>query len=343
MATANPANRQWRLKSRPTGLIKTSDFELVSEPTPELGEGQFLIRNVYLSLDPAMRGWLMDRPSYVPPVQIGEIMRGLAVGVVEKSNHPKFAAGDKVQGMLGWQEYLVSRGENVTKLLESPLPLTAHLGLFGLAGLTSYAGLLEVGQPKSGETLLVSGAAGSVGSLVGQIGKIKGLRVVGIAGTDEKCHWLVKELGFDAAVKYKDADYRQQLKAACPRGVDVYFENVGGEILEAALYLMNTFGRVVVCGLISQYNATEPVPGPPNFALVITKRLKVQGFIATDHSSKVKEMVTNFTQWYRSGQLKYRVDIVRGLEAAPAAINKLFDGSNRGKLIVQVSDPSVTT
>jgi NADPH-dependent curcumin reductase CurA len=343
MATAEQVNRQWRLKSRPTGLIKTDDFELVSEPTAEPGEGQFLIRNVYLSLDPAMRGWLIDRPSYVPPVQIGEIMRGLAVGVVEKSDHPKFAAGDRVQGMFGWQEYALSTGEGVTKLPESPLPFSAYLGLFGLAGLTSYTGLLEVGQPKAGETLLISGAAGSVGSLVGQIGKIKGLRVVGIAGTEEKCRWLREELAFDAAINYKEANYKKQLKVACPNGVDIYFENVGGEILETALYLMNTFGRVVVCGMISMYNATEPVPGPSNLALVISKRLKIQGFIATDFASKIKEMVSSFTQWYSSGQLKYRVDVVRGLEAAPAAINKLFDGSNNGKLMVQVSDPPRAT
>jgi hypothetical protein len=198
---------------------------------------------------------------------------------------------------------------------------------------------VEVGQPKAGETLLISGAAGSVGSLVGQIGKIKDLHVVGIAGTDEKCKWLRDELGFDVAVNYKDADYKKQLKTACPRGVDIYFENVGGEILETALSLMNTFGRVVVCGLISQYNATTPVPGPSNFAAVISKRLKIQGFLATDHASKIKEMVTNFTQWHISGKLKYRVDIVRGLESAPAAINKLFDGSNTGKLMIEVSDP----
>ncbi|HEY6337668.1 MAG TPA: NADP-dependent oxidoreductase, partial [Candidatus Sulfotelmatobacter sp.] len=185
--------------------------------------------------------------------------------------------------------------------------------------------------------------AGSVGSLVGQIGKIKDLRVVGIAGTDEKCNWLVKELGFDGAVNYKDANYKKQLKDACPDGVDIYFENVGGEILENALYLMNTFGRVVACGMISQYNATAPVPGPPNLALVISKRLKIQGFIATDHASKVKEMINNFTQWHSSGRLKYRVEIVRGIESAPAAINKLFDGSNNGKLMVQVSDPPAST
>jgi NADPH-dependent curcumin reductase CurA len=339
MAAANPVNRQWRLKSRPTGLIKAENFELVSQPIPEPGENQILIRSVYLSLDPAMRGWLTDRPSYVPPVQIGEVMRGLAVGIVEKSNHPIFATGDRVQGMFGWQEYLLSSGEAVTKLPDSELPFSAYLGLFGLAGLTAYAGLVEVGQPKAGETLLVSGAAGSVGSLVGQIGKIKDLHVVGIAGTDEKCKWLRDELGFDVAVNYKDADYKKQLKTACPKGVDIYFENVGGEILETALSLMNTFGRVVVCGLISQYNATAPVPGPSNFAAVISKRLKIQGFLATDHASKIKEMVSNFTQWHISGKLKYRVEIVRGLESAPTAINKLFDGSNTGKLVIEVSDP----
>jgi hypothetical protein len=243
--------------------------------------------------------------------------------------------------MFGWQEYLISNGEGVTKLPESGLPFSAYLGLFGLAGLTAYAGLLEVGQPKASETLLISGAAGSVGSLVGQIGKIKGLRIIGIAGTDEKCNWLRGELAFDAAVNYKQADFKKQLRAACPNGVDIYFENVGGEILETALYLMNTFGRVVACGVISMYNATESVPGPSNLALVISKRLKIQGFLAFDYYSKVKEMVSNFTQWHSSGQLKYRVDIVLGLEAAPLAINKLFDGSNHGKLMIQLSDPPV--
>jgi len=339
MTTANRCNRQWRLKSRPTGLIKPDNFELVSEPVPDLGDGQLLIRNVYLSLDPAMRGWLVDRPSYVPPVQIGDVMRGLVVGIVEKSNHPNFSVADRVQGMFGWQDYRISNGEGVTRLPENGLPFSAYLGLFGLAGLTAYAGLLEIGQPKAGETLLVSGAAGSVGSLVGQIGKIKGLRVVGIAGTDEKCKYLLQEFGFDAAVNYKETTYKKQLKAACPNGVDIYFDNVGGELLETALYLMNTFGRVVACGMISTYNATEAVPGPPNLALVISKRLKIQGFIATDHASKMKEMVTSFTQWYSSGQLKYRVDIVHGLDAAPAAINKLFDGSNNGKLMIHISDP----
>jgi NADPH-dependent curcumin reductase CurA len=335
----NLINRAWHLKSRPVGAIQASDFEWVRTPLPELAEGQLRVRNVYLSLDPAMRGWLIDRPSYVPPVQIGELMRGLAVGVVEQSRHPKFAVGDIVQGMFGWQEYLQCDGAGVTKLPPSPLPLEANLGLFGLAGMTAYFGLTDVGQPKAGETLLVSGAAGSVGSLVGQMGKALGLRVVGIAGGAEKCEWLTQELGFDAAIDYKAAgpDLRKQLKAACPQGVDIYFENVGGDILDTALSLMNNFGRVVVCGLISQYNATEAVPGPANFALVITKRLRIQGFIAPDYGARVKEMVAALSAWHASGQLQYRVDIVPGLESAPTAIGKLFDGSNRGKLIVQVS------
>ncbi len=330
-------NRQWRLKTRPVGLIKPEDFELHTESIPALVDGQLLIRTVHLSLDPAMRGWLIDRPSYVPPVQIGEVMRGLAVGVVESSKNPDFVAGDVVQGMFGWQEHIISKGTGVTKLPPSPLPLSANLGLFGLAGMTSYFGLLEVTHPKAGETLLVSGAAGSVGSLVGQIGKIKGLRVVGIAGSDEKCDWLVKELGFDAAVNYKSGDLYAQLKAACPQGVDVYFENVGGEILDTAMSVMNTFGRISVCGLISMYNATDKVPGPYNFAMVIAKRLRIQGFIATDYSSRVMEMVSDYAGWYAAGKLKYRVDIEQGLEAAPAAINKLFTGENSGKLIVQLS------
>ena len=330
-------NRQWLLAARPEGMIRPSDFTLAVEHIPALTDNQLLIRIVYLSLDPAMRGWLIDRPSYIPPVKIGETMRGLAIGIVEESKNAKFAVGDTVQGMLGWQEYFVSGGDGITLLPPSPLPLTANLGLFGLAGMTSYFGLLEIGQPKEGETLLVSGAAGSVGSLVGQIGKIKGLRVVGIAGSAAKCEWLVKELGFDAAINHTSGDLRKQLKEACPQGVDIYFDNVGGDILDATLSVMNTFGRVVICGLISQYNATEPVPGPYNFAMVISKRLKIQGFIATDFGKRVKEMIGDFSNWYREGKLTYRIDLVQGLEEAPIAINRLFNGTNNGKLIVQIS------
>lgn len=330
-------NHQWRLQSRPEGLIKSSDFNWSSEPILDLQDGELLVRSIYLSLDPAMRGWLIDKPSYLPPVQIGEVMRGLVIGVVEKSRNPNFREGEHVQGLIGWQEYIVTTGKELTKLPPSPLPLVANLGLFGAAGMTAYFGLLDILQPKAGETLLISGAAGSVGSLVGQIGKIKGMRVVGIAGSDDKCDWLVNELGFDAAVNYKKGSLRQQLKEACPNGVDAYFENVGGEILDTAIGLMNTFGRIAVCGLISQYNATEPVPGPYNFAAVISKRLKIQGFVVTDYWGRAKEMIQDFGPWYASGKLKYRVDIVHGLESAPVAVNKLFDGSNNGKLVVQIA------
>jgi NADPH-dependent curcumin reductase len=332
-------NQQWCLKSRPVGLIAAGDFELREVQMAPIGEGQVKVRNVYLSLDPAMRGWLMDRQSYVAPVQIGEVMRGLCVGVVTESNNPAYTPGDFVQGMFGWQNYFItnSGGDGLTKLPTSPIPLEAHLGLFGLAGMTSYFGLMDLGQPKEGETLLVSGAAGSVGSLVGQIGKIKGMRVVGIAGSDEKCEWLLKELGFDAAVNYRSIDFHDQLRKACPFGVDVAFENVGGKVLDEALALMNNFGRVVVCGLISQYNATDAVPGPYNFPMVITKRLRIQGFIASDYSGRAKEMAGEFNHWYSTGKLKYRVDIEQGLEMAPFAINKLFKGENKGKLIIQVS------
>lgn len=335
---AATVNHVWRLSTRPYGMIKPTDFEFLAEPLQEPDDKGILIRNVYLSLDPAIRGWLYDGKSYLPPVQIGEVVRCLGVGVVEQSRHPGFAVGDRVQGLLGWQEYALSNGEGISVLPVSELPLSAHLGLFGLAGRTSYFGLLDVGQPKEGETLLVSSAAGSVGSLVGQIGKIRGLRVTGIAGSDDKCEYLVRELGFDAAVNYRNSDLRELVKAACPGGVDVYFDNVGGEILDIALAEMNNFGRVVVCGSIAKYNATAPVPGPYNFSMVTSKRLRIQGLVASDFITRDREMLEDFTSWYKQGKLKYRIDLVKGLESAPAAVNRLFDGSNNGKLVVQVSE-----
>lgn len=330
-------NRIWRLAVRPFGMIKDTDFMFHTEPLQALGDNRILIRNVYLSLDPAIRGWLYDGKSYLPPVQIGEVVRCLGVGIVEQSNHPGFAPGDGVQGLLGWQEYAISSGEGISKLAPSTLPMSAHVGLFGLAGRTSYFGLLDVGRPKEGETLLVSSAAGSVGALVGQIGKIKGLQVTGIAGSDEKCEYLVKELGFDAAVNYKNSDMHELVKAACPKGVDVYFDNVGGEILDIALAEMNNFGRVVACGSIAKYNATAPVPGPYNFSMVTSKRLRIQGLVASDFGARDKEMLDDFTKWYTQGKLRYRLDLVQGLEAAPEALNRLFQGLNNGKLVLQVS------
>jgi NADPH-dependent curcumin reductase CurA len=330
-------NRQWRLAAYPCGMIKPTDFEFHSEPVPSVGEGQFLIRVVYLSLDPAIRGWLYDRTGYMSGVQIGEVVRCLGGGIVEQSRHPGFAVGDEVQGLLGWQEYSLSGGETILKLPGSPLPMTTKLGLFGLVGRTAYFGLLEIGQPREGETLLVSGAGGAVGSLAGQIGKIKGMRVVGIDGSDDKCAWLVNDVGFDAAINYKNGDLSGRLKAACPQGVDVYFDNVGGDILDAALAAMNNHGRVVACGSISRYNATTPVAGPANYYFITERRLKFQGFVAMDFIPRDHEMVADYSQWHRDGKITYRVEVVQGLEAAPVSINRVFEGTVNGKLLVHVS------
>ncbi|MEE9610603.1 MAG: NADP-dependent oxidoreductase, partial [Desulfatiglandales bacterium] len=330
-------NRQWRLAARPVGLIKESDFEWREEPVPTPGDHELLVRNIYLSLDPANRIWVREEKSYVPPVAIGEVMRGIAIGVVEQSHHADFQAGDIVQGALGWQDYALTDGAGLTKLPRDPnLPLTAFLGLFGIVGPTAYFGLLEIGKPKAGETLVVSAAAGAVGSLVGQIGKIKGCRVVGIAGTDEKCRWITEELGFDAAINHKTEPVRESLKTHCPDGIDVYFENVGGKILDAVLSLINVRARIVICGLISQYNAAEPVPGPYNFRSILTQRARVQGFIILDYVNRFQEAIADLGKWLAEGKIQYRVDVIDGLENAPRGINKLFDGSNKGKLMVKV-------
>ena len=332
-------NRQWRLRARPEGLIKESDFEFHEEPVPTLAEGQLVVRNIYLSLDPANRGWVTDLPSYVPPVPLGEVMRGIAIGVVEDSCHPGFRPGDMVQGMLGWQSYLLSDGGGLQQLpRDTGLPLTASLGLFSHIGLTAYFGLLQIGKPRAGETLVVSAAAGAVGSLVGQIGKLKGCRVVGITGSEEKCRWITDDLGFNHAINYKEEPVVEKLQECCVEGIDVYFDNVGGEILDAVLGRINKHARLVICGLISQYNTEEPAPGPFNFANILLRSARVEGFIVLDLLDRAGEALKDLGRWLAEGKLQYRVDIVEGLENAPSALNKLFDGSNRGKLIVQVSE-----
>ena len=332
-------NRQWRLAARPVGFIKESDFEWREETMPIPGEGEILVRNIYLSLDPANRGWVSEVKSYVPPVAIGEVMRGITIGVVEQSHHDDFQVGDIVQGISGWQDYAVTNGAGLTRLPKDPsLPLTAHLGLFGIIGPTAYFGILDVGKPKAGETLVVSAAAGAVGSLVGQIGKIKGCRVVGIVGTDEKCNWIRETLGFDAAINYKNEPVRKRLQKHCPDGIDVYFDNVGGEILDAVLGLINVRARIVICGMISLYNSTEPVPGPYNFRSILTQRARVEGFIILDYMNRFQEAIEDLGKWLSEGKIQYRVDVVDGLENAPRAINKLFEGTNKGKLIVKVSE-----
>lgn len=329
-------NHKWVLVARPEGLPKVSDFMWREEAVPVPGEGQFLVRTILLSLDPAMRGW-MSRDTYVPAVELGAVMRGGAIGVVEASNHPGFAVGDQVQGMLGWQEYCLSDGKGLAKLPALPVPLGARLGLLGHIGFTAYFGLLELGQPKAGETLVVSAAAGAVGSLVGQIGKIKGCRVVGIAGSDAKCEWLTRELGFDAAINYRTENLHKALKTHCPKGVDIYFENVGGKTLETVLNHMNDFSRIPVCGMISGYNQTEPEPGPGNLFQIIVHRIKMHGFIVTDFLPRAAEAVKELVAWHATGQLRYRLDVTEGLANAPVAFLKLFDGSNLGKMVVQVS------
>jgi NADPH-dependent curcumin reductase CurA len=320
------------------GSIAESNFEWRQEPLPTLGEGQILVRNIYLSLDPTNRGWLNEGENYLPPVAIGEVMRGFGIGVVEQSRNVSFPLGSFVQGLLGWQDYAVTDGTNLSEFPSYPsVPLTAYLGLFGFIGMTAYFGLLDIGKPKVGETLVVSGAAGAVGSLVGQIGKIKGCRVVGIAGSEEKCRWLKDELGFDAAINYKTESGLESLQQHCPDRIDVYFENVGGEILDAVLKLINLKARIVLCSLISQYNATQPVPGPYNFVNILIKRAKVEGFIVLDYFNRAQEALADLGQWYAQGKIKYRVDVIDGLENAPRTINKLFDGTHQGKLIIRVS------
>ncbi len=331
-------NRQWRLAQRPKGLIEESDFQWVEESVRPIGDGEVLVRNIYLSLDPANRGWVRKGPSYVEPVAIGEVMRGLTVGVVEASRNERFSEGDIVAGTIGWQDFGFSDGTDLRRIPPGPLPLTAHLGLFGMVGLTAYFGLLDVGKPKAGETLVVSGAAGAVGSIAGQIGKIVGCRVVGIAGTDAKCAWLTEQLGFDAAINYKTESVVRKLHGHCPDGIDVVFENVGGEILDAELTWINLGARIVICGLISGYNATEPTPGPYAFPMVLIRRARIEGFIVTDYMDRAAEAIQQMIGWYGEGRLIYKVDVYDGLETAPRNINRLFDGSHDGKLIIKVSD-----
>ncbi|HZN11799.1 MAG TPA: NADP-dependent oxidoreductase [Blastocatellia bacterium] len=334
---AGEVNRQWRLVARPVGMIKESDFRWAEEPVPAPGENQLRVRNLYLSLDPTNRMWATETPTYLPPVGLGEVMRGIAIGVVEESRHPNFKAGDHVQGLLGWQDYALSDGRGLTVLPHNPaLPLTAYFGLFGHIGMTAYFGLLEIGRPQPGETLVVSAAAGAVGSLVGQIGKIQGCRVVGIAGSDDKCRWITEDLGFDAAVNYKTEPVRESLRRHCPDGIDIDFENVGGTIMDDVLGLINLRARVVLCGLIANYNATEPAPGPYNFGNLLIKRARVEGFIVLDYVDRAPEAAAALGRWLLEGKIKYRIDEVAGLEQAPLALNRLFEGANMGKLVVKL-------
>jgi NADPH-dependent curcumin reductase len=329
-------NRQILLKSRPDGAPGLDNFELVQRPAPEPGDGEVLIRTRYLSLDPYMRGRMSAAKSYAKPVGLGEPMVGGAIGEIVESRNTKFAVGDTVLGYGGWQDYALSSGFGLRKLDPAAVPVTTALSVLGMPGMTAYAGLLEIGQPKPGETVAVAAASGAVGSVVGQIAKIKGCRAVGIAGGPDKCRYVIQELGFDACVDHRAADFAPQLEAACPAGIDVYFENVGGAVQQAVWPLLNDFARIPACGLIAQYNAATPMPGPDMFS-VLRKRLTLRGFIVTDFASKEADFLREASAWVRSGRLKYREDVVEGLENAPAAFLGLLQGKNFGKLLVKVA------
>ena len=335
--TAALQNRLFRLLKRPVGEPRRDDFAFDTEPVRGIADGQVFIKNLYLSLDPAMRGWMNDAKSYIPPVGLGEVMRAGGVGTVINSKHPKFQAGDSVSGMLNVQEYAVLDGKGMVKIDPALAPLTAYLNVLGMPGMTAYFGLLESGQPKAGETLVVSGASGAVGATVGQVAKILGLRVVGIAGGQEKCEYAVKEFGFDACIDYKNQDVRKGLKAACPAGIDIYFDNVGGEILDIVLTRINLKARIVICGAISQYNNTAPVKGPSNYLSLLVNRARMEGIVVFNYAPRFKEGAAQLGQWMAEGKLKSREHVVEGLDTFPETLMKLFRGENFGKLVLKVA------
>ena len=336
-------NRQWLLAKRPNGMVTQENFEYVETPIPEPAEGQVLVRNLFLSFDPTQRGWMEDRESYLPPVAIGAPMRAGSVGQVSESRHPDFAQGDLVQTTGGWQDFVIAApDQGPMGLSKVPDGITPEmmLSVLGITGLTAYFGLLDLGKPEPGETVLVSGAAGATGSVAGQIARIKGCRVVGIAGGAAKCAWLKDEAGFDAVIDYKQGNVSDQIRVTCPGKVDVYFDNVGGDILEAALNHINLRARVVMCGGISGYNATEPLPGPANLMNLVTNRARMEGFIILDYLPRASEAIANLLQWIGDGDLKYQIDLQHGFDNIPGTLSRLFTGENLGKQLLQIADPS---
>jgi NADPH-dependent curcumin reductase CurA len=334
----NLTNHAFRLAARPMGMLKHSDWNYTEEPVSEPGNGEFLVKVLQISLDPAMRGWVNAVRSYIPPVGIGEVMRALAAGRVIASKHPEFAVGDHVYGPLGVQEYAISNGQAVSKVDIRLAPLPKYLSVLGMPGMTAYFGFLDTGAPQPGNTVVVSAASGAVGSVVGQIAKIKGCRAVGIAGGEKKCRYITGELGFDAAIDYKSEDASQALRKACPKGIDVYFDNVGGDILDAVLTQINLGARIVICGAISQYNNTTPVKGPSNYFYLLIKRATMKGMLVTDFANQYPQAAREMAGWMAAGKLKSREDIVEDLQNFPEALLKLFTGENFGKLILKVAD-----
>jgi NADPH-dependent curcumin reductase len=333
-------NKTWVLRHRPVGDVKETDLELVEAPLAPLQEGEVRARTIYLSLDPTNRIWMSDKDAYLPPVALGEPMRGGGLSLVTESRFGGLEPGDIVNtGLAHWALYNTLPGASLAKLPQLPgVPLTAFMGPLGATGMTAYFGLMDIAKPKAGETVVVSAAAGAVGSMVGQIAKIQGCRVVGIAGSDEKCKWLIETAGFDAAINYKKEDVGAALDKHCPNGIDINFENVGGEIMDIVIARLNDFSRMPLCGLISTYNATEPVPGPYNFDNLLMRRTLVKGFIVIDYYPRFAEGIQQMAQWLMEGKLKFETDVVEGLENAPASLSRLFEGKNLGKLVVKVSD-----
>lgn len=332
-------NRVWRLRKRPVGDITDDVLSLENEAIPEPAQGEILFRLNYLSLDPTNRVWMSDQEQYMPPVALDAPMRGLVCGTVIKTHSPDFKVGDIVSGIGTWADYQIASPATVGLLGDTKdIPVIDAFSILALVGPTAYFCLLDLGEPKANETVVVSAAAGAVGSLVGQIAKIKGCRVVGLAGSDEKCRWIKDDLGFDEAINYKTQNVPEALAKACPNGIDVYFDNVGGDILDACLKLMNLFGRIPTCGLISQYNATEPVAGPYNYNLILMHRLKIQGFIILDYMDRYPEAINALMGWMQEGKLRSRLDVSDGLETALQTVKKLYTGANTGKLMVRVKD-----
>ena len=332
-------NKQLILEKRPIGMPDADTWKLINHPIPELQDGEVLIENHYISLDPAMRGWMNDSKSYIPPVQLGEVMRAGSIGkVVKSNNHPKYKVGDVLTGWGGVQQYSVTKGENYYPVDTNLAPMPTYIGTLGMPGMTAYFGILEVGKIKEGDIVLVSGAAGAVGSIVGQIAKIKGCRVIGIAGGPEKCKYLTEELGFDGAIDYKNENIHKALKEHCPKGLDVYFDNVGGEILDAALARLRMHARVVICGAISQYNNTTAIKGPSNYLSLLVNRATMQGMVVMDYAKDYRTAAQNMGGWMMQGKLKSREDIYEGIENFHDTFQRLFTGEKNGKLVLKVKE-----
>jgi NADPH-dependent curcumin reductase CurA len=341
---SNRTNGQWLLHKRPKGMVKVSDFNRIDEPLRDIGDGEFLIRNVYLAFEPAMRGWLNDVKSYVPPVQIGEVMRASSVGQVIESNNPDYAVGNFVSGMFGWQEFAISDGKPgiMGRIGKVPagVPPELTLSALGGTGLTAYFGMLDIGKPQEGDVVVVSGAAGATGSVAGQIAKIKGAsKVVGIAGGEKKCAWLIDELGYDAAIDYKNENVHARLREECPNGINVFFDNVGGQILDDALLNMAQNGNIVLCGGISAYNEAELPSGPRNYMQLVIRRCKMEGFILIDYFDQAPAAIADLSAWVAEGKLKHAEDIQEGFENTPKTFLRLFEGKNLGKQLLKIADP----